>query len=182
MPPTGQAAGAEWTHAELVAENSSSGKVGIDDAGRVLLLFSRGINERTRLYAVRRTPDGGWEGPQRLAGGDLGGDLAVGADGSAVVVRSTVSYDADTPRGSQFTLRMTPSGRWQPRVRQPALTDVFVGRSVDMDAKGRVLLAWWDGTDLLVRWSRPDGGWRRPCVLAAGVKKPRSADPTRSSR
>ena len=103
--------------------------------------------------------------------------MAVGADGSAVVVRGRVSYGADIPAGSQFTLRMTPSGRWQPRVRQPALTDAVNGRSVDMDAKGRVLLAWWDGTDLMVRWSRPDGGWRRPCVLAAGVTKPRSAYP-----
>ena len=69
---------------------------------------------------------------------------------------------------------MTPSGRWQPRVRQPAATDGLNGRSVDMDAKGRALLAWWDGTDLMVRWSRPGGGWRGSCVLAVGVTKPRS--------
>ena len=172
-----QAAGAEWTRTELVAKNSSLWQVGIDDAGRVLLLISRGQNARTRMYTVRRTPDGGWEDPRRLAGGDLGGELTVGANGSAVVVRGRVSYDADTHAGSQFTLRMTPSGRWQPRVRQPALTDTVFGRSVDMDAKGRVLLAWWDGADLMVRWSRPDGGWRRPCVLAAGVRKSRSIDP-----
>jgi|tagenome__1003787_1003787.scaffolds.fasta_scaffold20874663_2 hypothetical protein len=170
------AAGAEWTQMEL-PKNSSSREAGIDDVGRVLLLFTRGNNERTRTYAVRRTPAGGWADPQRLAGGNLDSDLAVGADGSAVVVRDHVSYDADTPRGSQITLRMTPSGRWQPPVLQPALTETVVGSSVDIDAKGRALLAWWDGTDLLVRWSRPDGEWRRPCVLAAGVKRPLSVDP-----
>ena len=46
-----------------------------------------------------------------------------------------------------------------------------------MDAKGRVLVAWWDGTDLVVRWSRPDGEWRKPCVLAADVKRPLSVNP-----
>lgn len=29
----------------------------------------------------------------------------------------------------------------------------------------------------MVRWSRPDGQWRRPCVLAAGVDKPYSVTP-----
>jgi hypothetical protein len=172
-----EAAGADWTRTELVAKDASSGEVGMDDAGRVLLLLARGSNERTRTYAVRRTPTGGWGGPRRLAGGDLGGELSVGANGAAVVLRSNVPYGSDSPRGSQFTLRMTPSGRWQPPVRQPALTDVVVGRSLDMDAKGRVLLAWWAGPDLMVRWSRPDGVWRRPCVLAAGVKRPYSVAP-----
>jgi hypothetical protein len=68
---------------------------------------------------------------------------------------------------------MTPSGRWRPRVQQPALTDTVMGHFVGMDAKGRVLLAWWNGTDLMVRWSRSGGAWRRPCVLAAGVTRPR---------
>src|SRR4029079_17748679 len=49
--------------------------------------------------------------------------------------------------------------------------------AADMDAKGRALLAWWDDSDLLVRWSRHDGEWRTPCVLAAGVKMPRSVEP-----
>ncbi|WP_210441310.1 hypothetical protein [Nocardioides xinjiangensis] len=172
-----EAAGADWTQTELVAKDASSGEVGIDDAGRVLLLLARGNNKRTRTYAARRTPTGGWEVPRRLAGGDLGGDLTVGANGSAVVLRSRIFYGSDSPRGSQFTLRMTPSGRWQPPVRQPALTDAVVGRSLDMDAKGRVLLAWWVGPDLMVRRSRPNGVWRRPCVLAAGVERPYSVDP-----
>jgi hypothetical protein len=172
-----EAAGAEWTPTELVANNASSEEVGIDDAGRVLLLFSRGNNARTRLYAVRRTPTDGWGPATRLAGGWLQDDFALGANGSAMVVRTRVSYDGDIPRGSRFTLRMTPSGSWQPPVRQPGLTEGVYGRAVDMDAKGRALMAWWDGTDLMVRWSRPDGEWRRPCVLATDVKRPRSLSP-----
>jgi len=42
-----------------------------------------------------------------------------------------------------------------------------------MDAKGRAMIAWWSGSDLMVRWSRPAGRWRPPCVLVAGVKTPR---------
>ena len=168
-----EAAGAEWTRTELVAKEAYLEDVGIDDAGRVLLLVSRGHNERSRSYAVRRTPTGGWESPKRLAGGWLSSALAVGANGSALVVRSKVSNAVDRPRGSQFTLRMTPSGRWRPPVQQPALTDTVMGRPVGMDAKGRVLLAWWDGTDLMVRWSRSNGAWRRPCVVAAGVTRSR---------
>jgi len=172
-----EAAGAEWTPMELVATDASSEEVGIDDAGRVLLLFTRGHNARTRLYAVRRTPTHGWAAAKRLPGGWLQDDFALGANGSAVVVRNRVSYEGETPQGSQFTVWMTPSGSWQPPVRQPALTEGVYGRSVDMDAKGGALLAWWDGTDLTVRWSRPDGEWRRPCVLAADVKRPRSLTP-----
>ena len=42
--------------------------------------------------------------------------------------------------------------------------------------------AWWDGPDLMVRWSRPDGEWLRPCVLAAGVKRPLFGQPRRAAR
>ena len=170
------AAGAEWTYMERVAMNASLQEVGIDDAGRVLLLFSRDIRPGG-TYAVRRGAAGGWGMPKRLAGPDHSVDVVVGADGSVVAVRSRVSHDGDIPRGSQTTLRMTPSGRWQPPVRQPALTEGVYGRSVDMDAKGRVLVAWWDGRDLVVRWSRRDGEWRKPCVLAAHVKRPLSVNP-----
>ncbi|RYU13945.1 hypothetical protein [Nocardioides iriomotensis] len=172
-----EAAGAEWTPMELVAKDASSEEVGIDDAGRVLLLFSRGHNARTRLYAVRRTPTDGWGPSTRLHGGWLHDDFALAANGSAMVVRTRVSYDGNTPQGSQFTLRMTPSGSWQRPVRQPTLTEGVYGRSIDMDAKGRALKAWWHGTDLMVRWSRPGGEWRRPCVLATDVKRPRSLSP-----
>lgn len=167
--------GSEWTPVELVARNAGSRRAGIDDKGRVLLLFTRGSNERERTYAVRRTPAGEWGQPQRLPGKDSGADLAVGADGSAVVLRSRVSYGAEAPRGSQVTLRMTPSGRWESPVRQPDFTgDSGWGSRVDVDAKGRALLAWWRGPDLLIRRSRSGGEWRRPCVVAANIKQPRS--------
>ena len=72
-------AGADWTPEEVVARNASLQQVGIDDAGRVLLLFSRGPNPGStrgeRLYAVRRIPGRGWEDPHRLAGGDLAAEL-----------------------------------------------------------------------------------------------------------
>jgi hypothetical protein len=40
-----------------------------------------------------------------------------------------------------------------------------------MDAKGRALIAGWKGADLMGRWSRPDGRWRKPFVLTADVSK-----------
>ena len=170
------AAGAEWTYMERVATNAWLQEAGIDDAGRVLLLFSRDVRPGG-TYAVRRGAAGGWGKPTRLAGPDHSVDLVVGADGSVVAVRTRVFDDGDISRGSQSTLRMTPSGRWQPPVRQPALTDGVSGRSVDMDAKGRVLVAWWDGRDLVVRGSRRGGHWRKPCVLAARVRRPLSVNP-----
>jgi hypothetical protein len=39
------------------------------------------------------------------------------------------------------------------------------------------LRAWWDGRDLVVRWSRRVGQWLEPCVLAARVKSPRAVNP-----
>ena len=156
---------------ELVARNSYAGGVGIDDAGRVLLLFSR----RGGTYAVRRTPVSGWGKPNRLARGEQGGDVAVGANGSAVVMRTHEVSDAIS--WYPVTHRMAPSGRWEQPVRHPAFTDVVYGRSVDIDARGRVLMLAWDGTNLVVKGSRPDGSWRRPCVLAADVNTPRSLNP-----
>lgn len=171
-------AGAGWGPAELVAEDASLQEAGIDDAGRVVLLFSRGNNARERLYAVRRTVEGGWGSPEGLPGGGfLGHDLAVSADGSAVVLRDRTGYEGDPVPGSQFTVRMTPSGRWQSPARHPAPTDGFFWNPVGTDAKGRALLGWWDGGDLLVRWSRPDGEWRQPCILAPNVTRPRSVNP-----
>ena len=96
---------------------------GIDDAGRVVLLFSRGNNARERLYAVRRTADGGWGSSERLTGGGfLGSDFTVSPNGSAMVLRDRTGYEGDPVPGSQFTLRMTPSGRWQSPARHPAPT------------------------------------------------------------
>lgn len=170
-------AGAGWAPTELVAEDASVEEVAIDDAGRVVLLFSRGNNARERLYAVRRTPDAGWGSVDRLPGGGyLGSALTVGANGSAVVLRDRSGYEGDTTRGAQFTVRMTPSGRWQSPVRHPVPTDGF-WNPVGMDATGRTLLGWWDGGDLLVTWSRPEGEWRRSCILTAGVTHPRAVNP-----
>ena len=53
---------------------------------------SRAEQTRHACTPFAALPDGGWEDPQRLAGGDLGAELAVGADGSAVVVRARCSY------------------------------------------------------------------------------------------
>lgn len=171
-------AGAGWGPAELVAKDASLREAGIDDAGRVVLLFTRGNNARERLYAVRRTVEGGWGSPERLPGGGfLSHDLTVSADGSAVVLRDRTGYEGDPVPGSQLTVRMTPSGRWQSPARHPAPTDGFFWNPAGTDAKGRALIGWWDGGDLLVRWSRPDGEWRRPCILAVGVTHPRSVNP-----
>ena len=65
-------------------------------------------------------------------------------------------------------------------VRQPAVTDTWSGGFVDMDAKGRALLAWWDGTDLMVRWSRPDGEWRKPSSSQQASRGRFGRTPTRS--
>ena len=167
-----EAAGVEWTPGELVAKNATLSGAGIDDAGRVVLLYIR-QGHRGGVYAVRRSRVGGWGTPHRLAVRNEA-NLTVGADGSAIVLETRIPFDA--PSGSQFTLRMTPSGRWQRPVRQPALTDT-ASAPVGIDAHGRALLAWWNGADLMVRWSRPDGRWRKPCVLAADVKRPRSIYP-----
>jgi hypothetical protein len=170
--------GAGWAPAQLVAKDASLQEAGIDDAGRIVMLFSRGNNARERLYAVRRTVEGRWSSPQRLPGGGfLGHDLTVSANGSAVVLRDRTGYEGSPLPGSQFTVRMTPSGRWQSPARHPAPTDGFFWSPVGTDAKGRALMGWWDGGNLLVRWSHPDGEWRRPCILAAGVKHPRSVNP-----
>ena len=99
--------------------------------------------------------------------------MALGAGGAAVVTYS--SFGDDGPYGRQFTSRMSPKGTWGARVRQPNGLDDG-RRAVDMDATGRALIAWWHGTDLMGRWSRPDGRWRKPCVLAADVSHPRRSE------
>jgi hypothetical protein len=83
-------------------------------------------------------------------------------------------YDEEGwPNAPQFTSRMSPAGTWGAPVRQPYGLPVPGTQALDTDAKGHTLFAWWDGTDLMVRWSRADGRWRTPCVLAADVSKPR---------
>ena len=56
-------AGAGWTSPERVAHAASVDQVGIDDAGRVLLLYRP---KNLSLKAIRRSPDGVWGEPHRV--------------------------------------------------------------------------------------------------------------------
>jgi len=163
-------AGAGWTPPERVPDTEGLEQVGIDDAGRVLLVYQGpGHKGDDFLKAVRRSPAGRWGKPQRVGGPNAyQSKMALGAGGAAVV-----AYSGE--EDEQFTSRMSPAGTWSAPVRQP--DGLPVGpRALDMDAQGRALIAWWDGTDLMVRWSRPDGRWRKPCVLAPDVSNPRRSE------
>jgi hypothetical protein len=167
------AAGSEWTRPERVpVTRPFDVHVGIDDAGSVLLGYDRILDKGSGVKAIRRTPAGGWGKPRRLSGPDNEiFAMAVSAGGAAVVTFSHVDGDG-RPDGPPFTSRMSPSGSWGAPVRQP--NDLGLSqRAVDADAKGRVLVAGWDGTDLTGRRSRPDGRWRKPFIVAADVSKPR---------
>ena len=170
-------AGSGWTSPRRVPDAESVGQVGIDDAGRVLLVY---LKDRPRKHggltvrAIRHTPGGRWGKPQRVGGPNTYQPrTALGAGGAAVMAYSHIRFDDDGPaREPQFMSRMSSAGTWAAPVRQP--DGVTIGpRAIDMDAKGRALIAWWDGRDLMGRWSWPDGRWRKPCVIAADVSKPR---------
>jgi hypothetical protein len=66
---------------------------------------------------------------------------------------------------------MSPVGTWHAPVRQPEGFRVS-WRGTDVNAKGRALLTGWDGTNLIGRWSRPDGRWRKSFVVATGESNP----------
>lgn len=158
------ATGAAWTPAVRVAPRSQSvSDVGIDDAGRAVLLYSTPGED---VMAVRGTPDG-WSRPQPLPGRDI--TLAVGAGGAAVVAGL---------RGAQglrpYTMSMSRSGTWASAIPQPDAD--YPGPTVAMDGAGRALYLWWDQKRLMTRWSERDGSWREPCVLADGVSNPRYFD------
>jgi hypothetical protein len=91
--------------------------------------------------------------------------MAVGAGGAAVVTYGVV-YNAGVPIGPQFTSRMSPTGIWGAPVRQPEGPPFGLSGAVAMDAKGRALIAGWDGTDLMGRRSRPHSRWRKPFIVA----------------
>ena len=74
----------------VVPDATSFSEVGIDDAGRVLLLYGSG--ERAGVKAIRRSTAGKWGKPQHVAGGTM----AVGAGGAAVVAYSRPSVP-DSP-------------------------------------------------------------------------------------
>jgi hypothetical protein len=160
------AAGAPWTPAEKVAPDAQSLQdVGIDDAGRVVLLYDTSQGEG--VMAVRGTPITGWSRPHPLTA--YGATLSVSAGGAAVVAFSRGA------RGRNYTIRMSPSGTWDPPVRQPGAVD-YPYRTVAMDGAGRALYVWWDEQRVMTRWSSPGGRWRAPCVLAEGVPDPRYFD------
>lgn len=169
-------AGAAWTSPERVPVwQAFAPRVGIDDAGRVLVAYDRIADPfKGGVWAVRRGATGRWEKPQHLIGpGNEMFGLAVGAGGAAVVTYGEV-YDAGRPIGPQFTSRMSPDGSWGAPVRQPQGPPFgLISGAVDLDAKGRALIAGWDGRHVVGRWSSPDGRWRKPFVVAADVSNPR---------
>ena len=75
------AAGAAWDSPQLVTPDATFAvDVGIDDAGRVVMLYG---NEDQEIAAIRGTPGTGWSQPTPLAGNDH--QLEVAAGGAALV-------------------------------------------------------------------------------------------------
>jgi len=169
-------AGSGWTSPERVPNTQALGQVGIDDAGRVLLLYQRSGHNGETLKAIRRSRAGRWSKPQRVGGPDTAPPIrmALGAGGAAELVYRHFEGDGP-PDGAQYISRMSPAGTWAAPVRHSGGFPVGL-RALDMDAKGRSLIAWWDGKNLMGRWSRPDGRWRKPCVLAADVSNPHRSE------
>jgi hypothetical protein len=160
---------AAWSSPERVFDTPSVGyfNADIDDAGRVVVVH----DTKHGVEAVRRLFAGGWGRPHRFERGTFGSTIAVGADGAAVVGFSHMGVN-NRPDG-HFTARMTSAGNWRDPVRQPPGRSIPL-RGLDVDTEGRALAAWWDGSDLKARWSRPDGVWRKPKVVAAHQSKPHS--------
>jgi hypothetical protein len=167
-------AGARWSSPERVPNTKAVEQVGIDDAGRVLLMYlGSGRKGDDSLKTVRRSRAGRWGKPQRIGGPNAYQfKMALGAGGAAMVAYTRTNREE---HDEQYTSRMSPAGTWAAPVRQPAGLPVGP-RAIDMDAKGRELITWWQGTDLLFRSSGPDGRWRKPCVLAADVSKPHRSE------
>jgi hypothetical protein len=167
-------AGAGWTSPERVPNTEALEQVGIDDAGRVLLMYQgSGRKGDDSLKVVRRSRTGRWGKPQRIGGRNAYQyQMTLGAGGAAVVA---YSREDEQFTSRMFTSRMSPTGTWAAPVRQPGGLPV-VPPALDMDAKGRALTAWWHGTNLMVRSSRADGQWRKPCVLVADVSKPHGSE------
>jgi hypothetical protein len=163
-------ADAEWTSPERVPNTEALGQVGIDDAGRVLLMYQgSGRKGDDSLKVVRRSPAGRWGKPRRVGGPSAyQHQMVLSPGGAAVVAYRQTNRDG---HDEQVTATMSPAGTWAAPVRQPGGLP-FGPRTLDMDAEGRALTAWWHGRDLMVRWSAPDGQWREPCILAADVSKP----------
>lgn len=159
------AAGAAWTPAQSVASDVAFvGEVGIDDAGRVVMLY--GTRDR-KTVAVRGTPVTGWSRPTPLAGNAA--QLEVSAGGAALV---TVQRGR---LGTQnYTFTMSPSGTWGAAVRQSSTRSLEPG--IAIDGAGHAAYMYWNRRRLMIRWSGRHGQWRKPCVLADGVSNPRYYD------
>jgi hypothetical protein len=162
-------AGGVWTRPQRMPAADAS-LVGIDDAGRVLLLYYRGGIKIQQAWAIRRASTGRWERPHRI--GEPKATVltdAVGPDGSAVLTYGQLD-DTFTMHPPLLTVRMSRSGTWGAPTAEPG---GLGGGDVAVDGKGRALLVGWTGRDLMGRWSRPDGRWRKPFVVVANVPKPR---------
>ncbi|MFC7359374.1 hypothetical protein [Nocardioides astragali] len=165
-------AGATWTAPQRVpasADISPNFEVGIDDAGRVVVVGRYGGEHGVR--AIRRSPAGKWGKAQELSG--PGTDIftmTVSAGGAAVALHGPLDLDG-VASGPLFASRMSPAGHWRSPVRQ--WSSVGFEEAVGMDGKGRALIAGWNGADLMGRWSTPDGRWREPFVLASDVSRTR---------
>ena len=168
-------AGGRWTAAQPLPApiTYSNIRVGIDDAGRVLLVGMSVVKGKyDGVWAVRRNRAGAWGTPRQLTGpGNHLFGMALGAGGAAVAIHGPVDGDL-LPIGPHFTSRMSAAGTWGAPILQPDGLGAR-GLAVGLDARGRALLAGWRGADLVGRWSKPDGQWRQPFALASDISLPR---------
>src|SRR4051794_1569194 len=116
-------AGVGWTSPERVPNTEALVQVGIDDAGRVLLMYRGSMRKGDdSLKAVRRSRSGRWGKPRRVVGPNgYQYQMALGSGGAAVVAYSQTDRAEDE---QQFTSRMSPAGTWGAPVRQPGVLPV----------------------------------------------------------
>lgn len=161
----------EWTAPQRVpgaADISPNFEVGIDDAGRVVVVGRYG-GEHGGVRAIRRSAAGTWGTAHHLTGpGREIFAVTVGAGGATVALHGHVDGDG-VAHGPQFASWMSPAGRWRAPARQ--WNGVGLEGAVGVDGKGRALLVGWRGVDLMGRWSTPDGRWRKPFVLSGDVSR-----------
>ncbi|WP_210441298.1 hypothetical protein [Nocardioides xinjiangensis] len=157
------AADAAWTPAQRLAPAASFSWVsGIDDSGRVVVGYA---THPADIRFVTGTPTAGWSRPHRFPDGIVE-DFAVGAGGHARVtlLHGSVHSNFDDRR----TYTMSPTGRWSRGVPQPS-TDSL--RTVTaLDGAGRATSMRWDKEQLVARTSDRNRQWRKPCVLAQGLR------------
>lgn len=142
-------------------------QVGIDDAGNATVAYNgmSGSAAWTRRYE----PATGWGAADRLSRDDRawGTQLAVSPSGVA-----TATWSEQLPgrqADGHFIRRMTGDGRWEGRERRrgAAIWD----NGLAMDARGVTLVAWFnDRREVIARFSRPDGTWRRRVVLTGSQR------------